>query len=86
MAEAKTQSAPQTAAHAEASAPSLLDQAINATRSSEPSEVQDLLRTLTEEANRGTVTFSKNLTVTMKLAPGAGGAVNALSGRIPSVL
>ena len=68
MADAKTQSAPQIAAHAEAAAPSLLDQAINATRSSEPSEVQELLRTLTEEANRGTVTFSKNLTVTMKRA------------------
>jgi type VI secretion system protein ImpC len=47
---------------------SLLDQAINATKQSEPQEVQELLRTLTEEANRGTVTFSKNLTVTIRRA------------------
>ena len=68
MADTQTQRASQAGAQAEADAPSLLDQAINATRTSEPSEVQDLLRTLTEEANRGTVTFSKNLTVTMKRA------------------
>lgn len=47
---------------------SLLDQAINATKSSEPSEVQDLLRTLTQEAMSGTVTFSKNLTQTFNKA------------------
>jgi len=47
---------------------SLLDQAISATRSSEPDEVQDLLRTLTQEAMAGTVTFSKNLTQTFNKA------------------
>ncbi len=47
---------------------SLLDQAISATRQTEPQEVQDLLRALTEEANRGTVTFSRNFTATIKKA------------------
>jgi len=47
---------------------SLLDQAISATKSSEPDEVQDLLRTLTQEAMSGTVTFSKNLTQTFNKA------------------
>ena len=68
MAEAKTQGAPGASTTVADAAPSLLDQAINATRTSEPSEVQELLRTLAEEANRGTVTFSKNLTVTMRRA------------------
>ncbi len=52
----------------ETASASLLDQAITATKQSEPQEVQELLRALAEEANRGTVTFSKNLTVTMKRA------------------
>jgi type VI secretion system protein ImpC len=47
---------------------SLLDQAITATKSAEPDEVQDLLRTLTQEAMSGTVTFSKNLTQTFNKA------------------
>ena len=68
MAEAQTQRAPAAGTQADGAAPSLLDQAISATRSSEASEVQELLRVLTEEANRGTVTFSKNLTNTMRLA------------------
>ena len=65
-AETETQAAAATAA-TETSA-SLLDQAISATRSSEPDEVQDLLRTLTQEAMSGTVTFSKNLTQTFNKA------------------
>jgi type VI secretion system protein ImpC len=47
---------------------SLLDQAISATKQTEPERVQELLRTLTEEALKGTVSYSKNLTVTMKKA------------------
>jgi type VI secretion system protein ImpC len=49
-------------------ATSLLDQAITATKQTEPERVQELLRTLTEEALKGTVSYSKNLTVTMKKA------------------
>ncbi|HUH49759.1 MAG TPA: type VI secretion system contractile sheath large subunit, partial [Mycoplana sp.] len=47
---------------------SLLDQAIKVTKTAEPDEVQDLLRTLTSEALSGTVTFSKNLTQTFNKA------------------
>ena len=66
MATAKTTSTNAKAAVAETT--SLLDQAIIATKHTEPEQVQDLLRTLTEEATRGTVTYSKNLTVTLKRA------------------
>jgi type VI secretion system protein ImpC len=49
---------------------SLLDQAIGATKQTEPTQAQELLKTLTEEALKGTVTFSKNLTVTFNKAIG----------------
>jgi type VI secretion system protein ImpC len=49
-------------------APSLLDQAIAATKQTEPDRAQELLRTLTEEALKGTVSYSKNLTVTFNKA------------------
>ena len=47
---------------------SLLDQAVAATKQTEPERVQELLRTLTEEALKGTVVYSKNMTVTFKQA------------------
>jgi type VI secretion system protein ImpC len=47
---------------------SLLDQAIRATKQTEPEQAQLLLRTLTEEALKGTVTFSRNLTLTFNKA------------------
>ena len=47
---------------------SLLDQAIGATKQTEPDRAQELLKTLTEEALKGTVTYSKNLTVTFNKA------------------
>ena len=47
---------------------SLLDQAIQVTKTAEPDEMQDLLRALTSEALSGTVTFSKNLTQTFNKA------------------
>lgn len=47
---------------------SLLDQAIGATKQTEPDRAKELLRTLTEEALKGTVTYSKNLTVTFNKA------------------
>jgi type VI secretion system protein ImpC len=49
----------------EAAGPSLLEQAISATKQTERSRTEELLKTLTEEALRGTVTFSKNLTRTL---------------------
>ena len=47
---------------------SLLDEAIKATKQTEPEQAQLLLKTLTEEALKGTVTFSRNLTVTFNRA------------------
>jgi type VI secretion system protein ImpC len=47
---------------------SLLDQAIASTKQTEPDRAKELLRTLTDEALKGTVTYSKNLTVTFNKA------------------
>src|SRR5688572_18055654 len=49
-------------------AASLLEQAISATKQTERSRAEDLIRTLTEEAMKGTVTYSKNITVTLNQA------------------
>ncbi|MFC0206662.1 type VI secretion system contractile sheath large subunit [Novosphingobium soli] len=46
--------------------PSLLDEAISVTKQTEPSRVEELMRTLAEEAMSGTVQFNKNMTVTLK--------------------
>lgn len=50
---------------------SLLDQAISATKQTEPDRAEMLLRTLTEEALSGTVTYSRNLTITLNSAMAA---------------
>ena len=63
-AEEQAQSAPAASVEQDAGA-SLLEQAIAATKATERSRAQDLLKTLTEEALAGTVTFSKNLTKTL---------------------
>jgi len=47
---------------------SLLDQAILATKQTESEEAQALLKTLTEQALNGTVTWNKNITVTFRKA------------------
>ena len=65
-AEVETKSVP--AAAEQTGTLSLLDQAIGVTKTAEPDEMQDLLRTLTAEALSGTVTFSKNLTQTFNKA------------------
>lgn len=65
-AETKTEAG--VAAEAQTGSLSLLDQAISVTKTAEPDEMQDLLRTLTSEALAGTVTFSKNLTQTFNKA------------------
>lgn len=65
-AEAKTESA--SAVAETTGSVSLLDQAIQVTKTSEPDELQDLLKVLTEEALSGTVSFSKNLTQTFNKA------------------
>jgi type VI secretion system protein ImpC len=47
---------------------SLLDQVIGATKATERSRTEELLRTLADEALKGTVTYSKNVTQTIKQA------------------
>ncbi|MFC0192202.1 type VI secretion system contractile sheath large subunit [Aureimonas pseudogalii] len=66
MSETQLKSA--TGAEATSETGSLLDQAIGATRNTDANEVQDLLRNLTQEAMKGTVTFNKNLAVTFQKA------------------
>jgi type VI secretion system protein ImpC len=43
----------------------LLEQAITATKQTEPQRAEQLLRTLTEQALEGTITYSKNLSLTI---------------------
>ncbi len=52
-------------ARAEAAEVSILDQAIKATKATEESRAQELLRTLTEEALKGTITWNKDVTRTI---------------------
>ncbi len=47
---------------------SLLDEAIQATRQTEPEQAQDLIKNLVEEALKGTVTWDRNLTRTFNKA------------------
>ena len=47
---------------------SLLDQAIGATKQTEPDRAKELVKALTQEALSGTVTFNKNLSVTINKA------------------
>ncbi len=53
---------------AETAALSLLEQAVQATKQTDAEEAQELLRTLTREAMKGTVSWNKNLTVTFRRA------------------
>lgn len=53
------------AAQAEVREGGLLDQAIKATKQTEASRAQELLRTLTEEALKGTITWNKDVTRTL---------------------
>lgn len=50
---------------------SLLDQVLGATKQTERDRAEELIKALTEEALKGTVTFSKNLTVTFDRAVAA---------------
>lgn len=59
---------------------SLLDQAIEATKKTEPDEARGLIKALTEQALQGTVTWDKNITVTLQKA------IQALDGVISSQL
>lgn len=63
---------------------SLLEQAISATKQTESSRAEELLRTLTQEALKGTVTWNKNLTVTFREAIAA--LDNAISIQLAEIM
>ncbi|MFS4437486.1 type VI secretion system contractile sheath large subunit [Paracoccaceae bacterium GXU_MW_L88] len=58
----------QTATTAEAQDQSLLDQVIGATRQTQPDQTEALLRNLTDAALSGTVSYNRNLTITLNKA------------------
>jgi type VI secretion system protein ImpC len=64
--------------------PSLLDQAISATKQTERSRAQELLSALTEEALKGTVTWSKNVSATIK--QGMAAIDEAISKQLAAIL
>lgn len=64
----ETQSAAAGAVATEEGALSILDQAIAATKQTEPDRAQELLKTLTAQALAGEVTFDKNLGATINKA------------------
>lgn len=69
MAETETDAAADATQVEEAVASqSLLDQAIQATKQTEKSRAEELMATLAEEALKGTVTWNKNLTLTINEA------------------
>ena len=53
---------------AEVAEVSFLEQAIGATKQTPRDETEELLKTLSQEAMKGTVTWDKNLTVTINSA------------------
>lgn len=64
-----TQSQSQPAAASEPTdAPSLLDQVVSATKQTEPDRAAELVRTLVQEANKGVVSFDRNLSMTIEAA------------------
>jgi type VI secretion system protein ImpC len=64
--------------------PGLLDQMLSATKATERSRAEDLIRTLTEEALKGTVTWSKNVGQTIKA--GIDAIDKALSKQLAAVM
>ena len=63
---------------------SFLEQAISATKQTPRDETEDLLKTLTQEAMKGTVTWNKNLTVTINAAIAA--IDRALSSQLSAIM
>ncbi|MDH5446470.1 MAG: type VI secretion system contractile sheath large subunit, partial [Gammaproteobacteria bacterium] len=63
-----TETVEETQEAAEAAEVSFLEQAIGATKQTPRDETEDLLKTLSQEAMKGTVTWDKNLTVTINSA------------------
>jgi len=63
-----TETVEETQEAAEAAEVSFLEQAIGATKQTPRDETEELLKTLTQEATKGTVKWDKNLTVTINAA------------------
>lgn len=63
-----TEAAPAAAAPTTVEQVNILDQVVAATKQTEPDRAQELVKTLVEEALRGTVTFDKNLSRTFDRA------------------
>src|SRR5262249_26956961 len=66
MSAPQLEATPVTTTTTEAAPASLLDEVLAATKQTERSRAEDLIRTLTEEALKGTVTYSRNVTLTLK--------------------
>src|SRR5438067_3837176 len=62
----EAQQAQAAAATTTEAAPSLLDQILSTTKQTERSRAEELLKALTDEALKGTVTWSRNVTQTIK--------------------
>ena len=68
---AKQQAQGQAAAASTSESASVLDQLVTNTKQTERSRAEELIRTLVEEVNRGTVTVSKDVNRTIKSMMGA---------------
>src|SRR5687767_2743783 len=66
MANEEAQAAGAAAAATTTEQASLLDQVVSATKQTERSRAEDLVRALTEEVTKGTVTWNRNVTMTIK--------------------
>jgi type VI secretion system protein ImpC len=84
MSTGKEAQAPSAPAAVEAKEGGLLDQAIKATKQTEKSRAQELLRTLTEEALKGTITWNKDVTRT--IMAGIKAIDEALSKQLAAIL
>ena len=84
MSTGKQENAPAQVAETQVVEGSLLDQAINATKQTDRSRAQELIRTLTEEALKGTITWSKDVTRTITV--GIKAIDEALSRQLAAVM
>jgi type VI secretion system protein ImpC len=84
MSASQAEAAPVTTTTTEAPPVNLLDEVISATKQTERSRAEELIRTLTEEALKGTVTYSKNVTQTLRA--GIQALDDALSKQLAAVM
>ena len=77
---AELQNAPQPASAATLQETSLLDQVLAVTKQADVDHTKDMLKSLTEEALKGSLTYSKNLTLTFN------NAINAIDKKLSAQL